>query len=258
MTRTDRSIKPLTCRKAGERLLVSTVVSEHTTQSDEGTEDVISIRLAVSYDLLREAVSSVPGTKVALHTGYMSRFDPNLPLTIRAYGESLDQFEPALDDDSTIAGYERLFEGESLRLYRIDVADMSPLEYFYDGFNEFGGRVVSAITDGNEWTAEIEFPTRALLSEFWDWYIELAPSARVYKIQDGSFDERGLRSNLTAEQSEAIQLAYENGYFDIPRRITIEELAAMVDISSQAYSQRLRRGLSAIIGAAWLEGNESV
>ncbi len=217
---------------------------------------MISIRLAVSYDLLRRAVSSAPGTKVALHTGYMSRLDPELPLTIRAYGESLDQFESGLDDDPTIGGYERLFEGDSLRLYRIDVTDMRPLEYFYSGFNQFGGRVVSAITNGDEWTAEIEFPTRTLLSEFWDWYFELAPSARVYKIQDGSFDERGLRSTLTAEQSEAVRLAYENGYFDIPRQITVEELSEMVGISSQAYSQRLRRGLSTILDAAWLESDE--
>jgi predicted DNA binding protein len=36
----------------------------------------------------------------------------------------------------------------------------------------------------------------------------------------------------------------EEGYFDVPCRVTMADLAAEFDISNQAASERLRRGLS--------------
>jgi predicted DNA binding protein len=47
---------------------------------------------------------------------------------------------------------------------------------------------------------------------------------------------------LTDEQREALVLARREGYFDVPRGITLEELGTMLDISRQAVSNRLRRG----------------
>jgi predicted DNA binding protein len=42
-------------------------------------------------------------------------------------------------------------------------------------------------------------------------------------------------------------LAYERGFFDIPRRATAADLAAELDVSRQAVSERLRRGYAALV-----------
>jgi predicted DNA binding protein len=50
------------------------------------------------------------------------------------------------------------------------------------------------------------------------------------------------RATLTDEQREVLQVAHDLGYFDVPRSATLADVAAELGISSQAASERLRRG----------------
>lgn len=52
---------------------------------------------------------------------------------------------------------------------------------------------------------------------------------------------------LTQHQYEALQAAYEHGYFEIPRAITLEDLADTLDITHQSFSERLRRAQHAFL-----------
>lgn len=58
---------------------------------------------------------------------------------------------------------------------------------------------------------------------------------------------------LTDDQREALVLAYEAGYYDDPRRTTLDALADRLDISRQAFAARLRRGYRNLVGAALVE-----
>ncbi len=53
---------------------------------------------------------------------------------------------------------------------------------------------------------------------------------------------------LTEPQREAIAEAYRQGYYDVPREISLEELANELDISHQALSERLRRANRVLAG----------
>jgi len=53
---------------------------------------------------------------------------------------------------------------------------------------------------------------------------------------------------LTDPQREALVLAYERGYFNSPREVTMEELGAELGITQQAVASRLRRGIDQILG----------
>ena len=48
--------------------------------------------------------------------------------------------------------------------------------------------------------------------------------------------------NVSEKQREALVLALEMGYFEIPREATLEAVAERLDISTKAASERLRRG----------------
>jgi predicted DNA binding protein len=50
-----------------------------------------------------------------------------------------------------------------------------------------------------------------------------------------------LKGSLTAKQKRIVQLAFEYGYFDYPRRIRQRELAKLCGISSSSLSEILRR-----------------
>lgn len=46
---------------------------------------------------------------------------------------------------------------------------------------------------------------------------------------------------LTPRQSEVIHYAFEHGYYEIPRRITTEEIAAAIDVERRTAEEHLRR-----------------
>jgi predicted DNA binding protein len=63
------------------------------------------------------------------------------------------------------------------------------------------------------------------------------------------------RFGLTDEQYEA--MACETGSVDVPRATDLDELAAELDISHQAFSERLRWGTEMLIEEALLVGSHS-
>jgi predicted DNA binding protein len=55
------------------------------------------------------------------------------------------------------------------------------------------------------------------------------------------------KSSLTSRQEEIIRAAVEKGYYDYPKKITIEKLAKMFDISPSTLGEIIQRGEKKII-----------
>jgi len=64
---------------------------------------------------------------------------------------------------------------------------------------------------------------------------------------DGGGDS--LRPELSSEQHKALVTAFEAGYYDIPRSVTLDELADELGISHQALSERFRRAHKGLVSA---------
>ena len=60
--------------------------------------------------------------------------------------------------------------------------------------------------------------------------------------------ETATEAALTDKQQATLIIAYNRGYFNSPRDITLEELGEELGITPQAVSSRLRRGMSQILG----------
>jgi len=101
-------------------------------------------------------------------------------------------------------------------------------------------------TDG-QWTFEVRACEQRELSAFQtycrerDIVIELTQLHALSRLDDDH------RYDLTEGQREALELAYDRGYFDSPRRATQDDIAAELDISRQAVSSRLQRGMRRIL-----------
>ncbi|MFB6122588.1 MAG: helix-turn-helix domain-containing protein [Haloferacaceae archaeon] len=52
---------------------------------------------------------------------------------------------------------------------------------------------------------------------------------------------------LTDRQREALRTAYERGYFDVPRKAALEDVAAELGISASSASERLRRAQTQLV-----------
>ncbi len=55
------------------------------------------------------------------------------------------------------------------------------------------------------------------------------------------------RSHLTDRQEEIIRIAFEKGYYDLPKKITIDKLARLFKVSASTLAEILQRGERKII-----------
>lgn len=64
---------------------------------------------------------------------------------------------------------------------------------------------------------------------------------RVVSLTDASFSPTSPINCLTSKQQDAIALAFRLGYFDTPRRVSVDELACKLGLASSTLAVHLRR-----------------
>jgi len=102
---------------------------------------------------------------------------------------------------------------------------------------------IEVLPDG--WRQTGWFATRDAFNEFSAFWRQNSDFQLSRLTRDGESEPPG--DGLTDHQQEALRTAYELGYFDIPRRATLKEIAAELDISASSVSERLRRAQTQLI-----------
>jgi predicted DNA binding protein len=96
------------------------------------------------------------------------------------------------------------------------------------------------------WKLRVLAPDRAAIARAYEVLEDLGcdPNCRsITRFGDGLANPAG----VTDKQRKALTRAFELGYYDVPRGITTEELAADLGISHQALSERFRRAHKGLI-----------
>lgn len=101
------------------------------------------------------------------------------------------------------------------------------------------GTVLEATATAGRWHVTAVAPDRTSLTAA---YRSCEIPIEIESITTMSVDAVQDRSTLTECQLETIATALERNFYEIPRAVTLEELAADLDVSHQAVSERLRRG----------------
>lgn len=149
-------------------------------------------------------------------------------------------FRRALRRDPVIEDLSLIDDFADRRFYR-GRADPDG-ESFLWAVLEHGVDVLRA-TGGEDWMFVLSFDDRDHRAAF-----EIAAEDRFVSRQRGyGLTDETTTANLTRRQHEALAAAYEHGYFDIPRRTTLVDLAGRLGISDQAVSERMRRGESKLV-----------
>ncbi|RQG89973.1 bacterio-opsin activator [Natrarchaeobius halalkaliphilus] len=107
--------------------------------------------------------------------------------------------------------------------------------------------VTSAVGTHEGWSFRLRFPAYEELSTFYTDCADRGISIELVQLHETVSPDCDGRFGLTAAQRELVIAAYESGYFDVPRETTLVELGDRFGISDSAVSQRLRRGLAALI-----------
>lgn len=172
--------------------------------------------------------------------------DPDRPyMFIWAQGADLDAFEAAVEADPTVDVGECYTQLEGRRLYRMQITDAAEV-VSYPMWVELGAEQLEAQWREGWWHNRMRFPDREALVACRQWCADNGFDFELDRIYaDEVLDPTEPR--LTTEQREVLQVAYDMGYFEIPRAVSMAEVADALEISSQAVSERLRRAHQLLI-----------
>ena len=82
----------------------------------------------------------------------------------------------------------------------------------------------------------------------------LVVAFELEKLYEQSQPMAGARYGLTSPQRDALVAAYEAGFFDVPQRTTLTELAEQLGITQRALSKRLHHAHKNLVGNALTVG----
>ncbi|OVE84517.1 helix-turn-helix domain-containing protein [Natronolimnobius baerhuensis] len=109
--------------------------------------------------------------------------------------------------------------------------------------------LIKATGTNQQWTFDIRGDSRSDLATFHSRCREVGIPVTLTELHALTPVETETEAALTETQQNALVLAYERGYFESPREVTMEELGDELGISQQAVGSRLRRGTKHILGS---------
>lgn len=162
---------------------------------------------------------------------------------VRGRSDGDDRIRDALETDPTTSAVEVLSEDEGGTLFRFR---LTPFPGAVADLLDAEGTVLDADLDGEACSLRIllrdDAATATTLSGL------DAAAVSVDRVFEDSGLYPGTDFGLTQNQYDTIRTAFEAGYYDVPRDATLQDLAAILSVSHQALSERLRRGHRTLIG----------
>ncbi|ELZ12068.1 Bacterio-opsin activator HTH domain protein [Natrinema thermotolerans DSM 11552] len=198
-----------------------------------------SLVLAPTFDAL-------PSLEVALERQYA--LDPARPIAFCwTRCRNRKRLERALAADPTVARFDRIASEDDRDLYRLQRSETNVVGA-YRQWVAAGGELLECRGADGRWNVEMRFPDRASFGRYHDFLVDEGVSVELRRLAET--DTRSRRAGdptLTDRQREALSLAHERGFFEVPRETDLAEIAAQLEISNQAVSERLRRGQARLV-----------
>ncbi|ADJ13506.1 DNA binding domain-containing protein [Halalkalicoccus jeotgali B3] len=164
-----------------------------------------------------------------------------------------DRIRTELEADESVENIELVSELDGEWLFRMEWVDH--IETLIHILVKEEGSILAAFGDESGWQIRVLFADRDGLSRTYDYCRDAGLTVdirSIYQLDDG----REGRFGLTDEQQDTLVAAYERGYFDVPRKITLTDLGEELGISHQALSERLRRGEKSVLKNTVIVGAE--
>ncbi|MEF8886891.1 MAG: helix-turn-helix domain-containing protein [Haloarculaceae archaeon] len=170
------------------------------------------------------------------------------------YNDHADAFEAAVGGHPTVNRITAVDVFEDRALYAINWDASS--DEFFGAVVANGGNVLNATGRAERWLFEIRLPSHGNLGNFQDDLEDADLSVEVLRVYNPTKPDAGPWYGLTPTQREALVLAVESGYYDIPRTCTTVELGEQLGISDQAVTERLRRAIVNLVDNSLLVAQE--
>lgn len=171
------------------------------------------------------------------------------------FDEESEPFQRRVRRHGSVQNLAIVDEYEDRRLFALE---WQPSEdQFFEGLVTADAQILTANGRARSWVFKLRFGSHGHLSSFQSHCEGTDIDFRVNRVYgaDGAADAEPT-FGLTEPQREALALALDSGYYDIPRSCTTAELAAQLGISDQAVTERLRRAIRRLAEEAVLTPRE--
>lgn len=205
---------------------------------------MILVDFCLDNPVLRDSFERAPDVRA---TWVRSNVDGDrVQVLFWATGGDLADFEAATAEDPTVAEQTVLTADGDRKLYRLVLAESGGRQCVYPVLVDLGGIVRHLEVTANGWDFRVEFPVKEAGSRFFEVCRDRDLRYEIGAIYDRRPDP-GEEYVLTELQEEALVAALESGYLEIPRESSLADLAAELDISPNAASERFRRGVRCLL-----------
>lgn len=181
--------------------------------------------------------------------------DGAIPFVVDVVGSADDAVEAAFADAAFVADATLVGRAGERRRYKVQPA--VGMDDHYDADFDVAALRELASTDAvvdrirvtpTGWVQHGWFADRDTLEAFRSFWRANGDGFTLRRLsRDGPEDPD---DGLTPRQREALLVAHERGYFDIPRRASLEAVADELDITPSALSERLRRAHAHLVETA--------
>ena len=154
-------------------------------------------------------------------------------------GGGSEPVRDAVAGDSAVEEVTRLDELDGGGLLEVTWGETDSM--LLGGLHNCDVAILRAVGKGDSWFIKLRFGTREALSEFQEYCNERDISFELLRLGDMEAPKLG-QYDLTLRQRNALVTALELGYFEVPRRAKLADVAEELGLSSNAVSERIRRG----------------
>lgn len=204
---------------------------------------IVRGRVPASEFALSRAIQSDPEMEFEIERVAETGEETVMPL-LWVRGANEERVAAALSADPSIEETELLASFDDEWLYRMEWVDR--VDLLLRMITNHDATILDAYGKRDRWKLRVMYPDRDELSAVEEFCNTHGLSFAIESVRDLEGEPAG-RYGLTTEQFEALTAAAERGLFEVPRRVTFEELAGEFGVSHQAMSERIRRATGALV-----------
>lgn len=172
-----------------------------------------------------------------------------------AANTEFDAVDDVLAADPSVNEIVDAYEFADEKYYQLDWTD--EVNERIDAYVDQQGSILDAEATADGWKLRIRFVSRDQFDAFRDALTEQGTGFELRDLTELGAPRQTF-GELTPHQRDALVVARERGYYDVPRETTVREVADELDVSHQAVSERLRRGTANLVDATLTTTGDAV
>lgn len=173
--------------------------------------------------------------------------DGRLDLTVWCACEDPASFERGMDADETVERWIGVGRTDQRRLYQVRLTADASATFQYHEWADGRAVVLSGRRDRNGWVLNTYLQDRSVLEMLSEGCESAGVRFDLLQVSEIDRLQHTQQFGLSEVQAKTLLAALERGYYSVPRETNLEELAEPLEVSHQAVSERLRRGICSLL-----------